>query len=230
LDAKTALAMEQHPQPEHPRWLAAVALPCSDPIGLEATGRSIRLYAGPHFHWRVNVFDSTNTSCVGPWAVEAAAHVTVSHIAGYMTLFWKRVLVPSLTRRYDRIFILDNDVRLTPQLGFTPRQIDRWFAATNAMIVQPSVIASEERGRSGTGVRNHHAFTADCAAHQIGSPERLHVSRPEAYEELWKLLNNIPDRRLDTDTGLLGVWTQLTCLAFPRRPPVVLLNSCAPQP
>ena len=91
-----AVSSAAAPPEAHPRWLAAVSLPCSDPVGLEVTGRSVRLYAGPHFHWRVNVFDSTNSSCV-PWAAEATAapdHVVLSHVPGYMTLFWKRVLVP----------------------------------------------------------------------------------------------------------------------------------------
>ena len=211
-------------RPERSRWLGAVALPCSDPVGLNATGQSIRLYAGSHFHWRVNVFDSTDTACV-PWAAEATEFVQISHLPGYMTMFWKRVLVPSLTRQFDRIFIMDNDVRLTPQLGFSPRLLDRWFERTGASILQPSVIASEQRGRSGTGIKNHHAFTADCVAHQIGSPERVYVTKPEAYEVLWRLLQEIPDERLSTDTGLLSLWTKLTCIDFPRRPPCVMVNS-----
>ena len=211
------------------RWLAAVALPCSDPVGLNATGQSVLLYASSHFHWRINIFDSAQTSCV-PWAAEATEFLQISHLPGYMTIFWKRVLVPSLTRQYDRIFIMDNDVRLTPQLGFSPRLLDRWFERTGASILQPSVIASEERGRSGTGIRNHHAFTADCAAHQIGSPERVYVALPAAYEVLWRLLQEIPDERLATDTGLLSLWTKLTCIAIPRRPPCVLLNSVQAPP
>ena len=59
----------------------------------------------------------------------------------------------------------------------------------------------------------------------IGSPERLHISLPAAYEVLWNILASVPDKRLDTDTGLMGLWTALTCEAFPRRPPCVLVNS-----
>ena len=160
-----------------------------------------------------------------PWATHR--HVWISHVPGYMTLFWKKVLVPELTRRYDRIFILDNDVRLSQQLGFSPARIDRWFAQSGAMILTTSVIAHNAgpTARSGTGLRQHHLFTADCAAHLIDSPERLHISRPEAYEVLWKILSNVPDKRLDTDTGLMGLWTKLTCEAFPRRPPCLLVNS-----
>ena len=69
------------------------------------------------------------------------------------------------------------------------------------------------------------ALSAPAAAHLIDSPERLHVSRPEAYEVLWKVLDNVPDKRLDTDTGLMGLWTLLTCEAFPHRPPCLLVNS-----
>ena len=36
------------------RWLAGVALPCSDRAGVEETGRSVLTYAGPSFHWRIN--------------------------------------------------------------------------------------------------------------------------------------------------------------------------------
>ena len=142
--AMQAVSRAAAPPEAHPRWLAAVSLPCSDPVGLEVTGRSVRLYAGPHFHWRVNIYDSTNASCAR-WATASSVKrfVWTSHVPGYMTLFWKKVLVPSLTNTYDRIFILDNDVRLTPQLGFSAARIDRWFASTNAMIMQPSVIAAD---------------------------------------------------------------------------------------
>lgn len=212
------------------RWLAGVAAPCSDRVGLEETARSVLTYAGPHFHWRVNIYDSTNASCAR-WATAASVKrfVWTSHVPGYMTLFWKKVLVPSLTNSYDRIFILDNDVRLTPQLGFSAARIDRWFASTNAMIMQPSVIAADvgPGARSGSGVKNHHAFTASCAAHAIESPERLHISRPEAYALLHQLLMDIPDKRLDTDTGMMYLWTALTCEAFPRRPSCLLVNSIA---
>lgn len=206
------------------RWLAGVALPCSDRAGVEETGRSVLTYAGPSFHWRINVFDRKEASCL-PWATNR--HVWISHVPGYMTLFWKKVLVPELTRLYDRIFILDNDVHLSPQLGFSPPRIDRWFARTSASILTTSVIAhsSGADARGGTGLRQHHPFTANCAAHLIGSPERLHISLPAAYEVLWTILTNVPDKRLDTDTGLMGLWTALTCEAFPRRPPCVLVNS-----
>ena len=51
------------------------------------------------------------------------------------------------------------------------------------------------------------------------------ASLPAAYEVLWNILASVPDKRLDTDTGLMGLWTALTCEAFPRRPPCVLVNS-----
>ena len=209
---------------KRPRWLAGVALPCSDRAGVQETGRSVITYAGPSFHWRVNVFDRKDASCL-PWA--SHRHVWISHLPGYMTLFWKKVLVPELTRLYDRIFILDNDVHLSPQLGFSTARIDRWFARTGASILTTSVIAhsSGADARGGTGLRQHHPFTASCAAHLIGSPERLHISLPAAYEVLWNILASVPDKRLDTDTGLMGLWTALTCEAFPRRPPCVLVNS-----
>lgn len=158
------------------RWLAGVALPCGDRAGLEETGRSVLAYAGPSFHWRINIYDAKDASCV-PWANHH--HVWVSHVPGYMTLFWKKVLVPALTNLYDRIFILDNDVRLTPQLGFSPGRVDRWFARTGAMILTTSVIAhsSDRTARSGTGLRQHHLFTADCgpparAASHLGPTDR----------------------------------------------------------
>ena len=64
------------------RWLAGVALPCSDRAGVEETGRSVLTYAGPSFHWRINVFDRKEASCL-PWATNR--HVWISHVPGYMT-------------------------------------------------------------------------------------------------------------------------------------------------
>ena len=207
-----------------PHWLAGVSLSCAESESLAETGRSVARLAGRRFHWRINLHDSTESTCI-PWATRP--FVQVSFVPGYMTLFWKKVLVPSLTNQYDRIFILDSDVRLSPQLGFSPAAIDAWFARTNAMIVTTSIIPHKAgRGaRSGTGLRNHHPYTAECAASLIGSPERLHISRREAYEVLWHVLEAVPDKRLSTDTMLMGLWAMLTCEAFPRRPPCVLVNS-----
>ena len=130
-------------------WLAGIALPCKgDEIGRGATQAIVDQYAGPRFHVRLNVYDS-NSSCLPPHP-----YVSVSHIPGYMTLFWKHVLVPSLTRKYDRIFILDNDVKLSPILGFSLGAVDRWLALTGAMVLQPSVIGSSRAKRAGTGVRS----------------------------------------------------------------------------
>jgi len=206
------------------RWLAAIALPCTgDVLGVNATRAIIRQFAGPRFHFRINVFDGTR-SCLS-----SHPHVVVSYIPGYMCLFWKRVLVPSLTDQYDRVFLLDNDVRLSPRLGFTLSAIDEWLAYTGAMIMQPSVIAGSRPGgeseRPGTGVRGHYGFSAECSAHVVASPERLHISRPEAYRVLWDLLDNIPDDRLSTDSGLLMLWTQLTCERFAPRPAAIIAQS-----
>jgi len=123
----------------------------------------------------------------------------------------------------------DNDVRLSPRLGFTLSAIDEWLAYTGAMIMQPSVIAGSRPGgeseRPGTGVRGHYGFSAECSAHVVASPERLHISRPEAYRVLWDLLDNIPDDRLSTDSGLLMLWTQLTCERFAPRPAAIIAQS-----
>ena len=144
-----------------------------------------------------------------------------------MTVFWKKVLVPELTNKYDRIFILDNDVQLSPMLGFSLSAVDRWMAHTGAMILQPSVIASTRAKRAGTGIRAHSSFTADCVAYQVSTMERLHISRPEAYQVLWEILDSVPDTRLSTDTALMSLWVSLVCERFPGRPSGVLVQSMA---
>lgn len=204
------------------RWLAGIALPCKgDEIGRSATQAIIEQYAGPNFHVRLNIFDS-NSSCLVPHP-----YVIVSYVPGYMTIFWKRVLLPDLTRKYDRIFILDNDIKLSPMLGFSLAAVDRWFALTSTMVLQPSVIGANRAKRAGTGVRAHSTFTADCVAYQVNAVERLHVSRPEAYEVLWDILHSIPDERLSTDTGLMSLWLSLVCERFPGRPSGVIVQSIA---
>ena len=202
------------------QWLAGIALPCKgDEVGRSATQAIIEQYAGARFHVRLNVFDS-NSSCLPPHP-----YAIVSHVPGYMTIFWKRVLVPDLTRKYDRIFILDNDVKLSPMLGFSLAAVDRWLALTGTMVLQPSVIGASRAKRAGTGVRAHGSFTADCVAYQVNAVERLHVSRPEAYEVLWDILRSIPDERLSTDTGLMSLWISLICERFPGRPSGAVVQS-----
>lgn len=204
----------------HSKWLAGIALPCrGDDVGRGATQSIIWQYAGPRFHVRVNIFD-TNRTCL-----TSHPHVVVSHVPGYMTLFWKHVLVPKLTRHYDRIFILDNDVQLSTTLGFSLAGVDRWFSHTGAMVMQPSVISASRTTRPGTGVRAHGSFTADCVAYQVSAMERLHISRSEAYEVLWDILHSIPDERLSTDTALMSTWISLICERFPGRPSGILVQS-----
>eukprot|EP00322_Chrysochromulina_rotalis_P010775 CAMPEP_0115836206 /NCGR_PEP_ID=MMETSP0287-20121206/4589_1 /TAXON_ID=412157 /ORGANISM="Chrysochromulina rotalis, Strain UIO044" /LENGTH=246 /DNA_ID=CAMNT_0003289685 /DNA_START=264 /DNA_END=1004 /DNA_ORIENTATION=- len=120
---------------------------------------------------------------------------------------------------------MDNDVQLSPILGFSLSAVDHWLAHTNAMILQPSVVGAARTKRPGTGVRAHGAFTADCVAYQVCTMERLHISRPEAYEVLWNILKNIPDVRLSTDTSLMALWVALVCEQFPGRPSGVLVQS-----
>ena len=71
------------------------------------------------------------------------------------------------------------------------------------------------------------AYTADCIAYQVNAVERLHISRPEAYQVLWEVLHSIPDSRLNTDTALMSLWMSLVCERFPGRPNGVLVQSMA---
>ena len=215
-------ALDATASPRRSRWLAGIALPCNgDDVGRAATQKFVDQFAGPHFHVRLNIYDR-NSSCV-----PSHRYVAVSHVPGYMTVFWKRILVPQLTRNYDRIFILDNDVQLSPAFGFSLSAVDRWLAHTGAFILQPSVIGATRAKRSGTGVRAHGAFTADCVAYMVPSIERVHISRPEAYEVLWDILDSIPDERLSTDTALMHLWVSLVCERFPGHPSAVVVQSIA---
>jgi hypothetical protein len=58
-------------------------------------------YGGPSFHIFLNFYDGNATAgCLKP-KYAALPHVHVSFVTGYYTLFWKQVLTPDVTRRFD---------------------------------------------------------------------------------------------------------------------------------
>ena len=116
------------------RWLLAISMPCGAPDGplssLSSTESDIAHFGGPDFHVHVNHFDldreraerlygARRASCLSASAA-AAPHVHLSYVPGYMTLFWKHVLVPSYTRRFDVIALKDADLLPSMQMDPSP--------------------------------------------------------------------------------------------------------------
>ena len=82
-------------------------------------------------------------------AASAPGLVVVSRVAGHKTLFWRRELTPSALARYDLVWLLDCDVRVSPHL-LSLREVEHWLGVTGASIVQPSVVPSRVGGARST--------------------------------------------------------------------------------
>ena len=203
------------------RWLAAVSLPSADPQAVATTRRLLRMHGGPLFHVHANIYDQHNHSCL-----RGESYVTVHTEPRYMLRFWKKVLVPELVRLYDRIFILDCDVWWTPSI-FSLAELESWMERTNASVMQPSILASQKGGRAAGVARKHGEYEADCAVRTLPNVERVYVARTEAYEVLWHILMTIPDKMLDTDLMVMGLWCMLVSLQFPLRPACLVAMSLA---
>ena len=123
--------------PLHSRWLAAISLPCADKAAVGEVRGFIASYASVRqLHVFVNVFDGHADTCRGALlsaaggsgasgasssaAASSAKHssrlVTLSTTPGHKTIFWKRDLTPSVIAKFDFVWLMDCDVRVSPHL------------------------------------------------------------------------------------------------------------------
>ena len=222
---------------EKMRWLLAIAMPCAKKGSeLAFAEHDIRHYAAGDFHVYVNIYDG-EASCLSPSATQSR-FVHVSHIAGYMTskilpyqhmysptrlpiqsarartshiaVFWKRVLVPSLTRTFDVVVLKDADLLISPHT-FSRTEVEYWFTRTGASIITPSVAPMKggpnfRAGRASVSVG--WSWGAGCVAVRSPFAEQMKISRSDAFERsLWRpLLEGIDDAALSTDSYMMQLW------------------------
>ena len=218
------------------RWLMATALPCADPTSMMEVTSFITNYASARMHVRANLFDVSSAkasqkgraaACTAQLQGAAPANslVVVSTVPGHKTQFWRRELTPTAVARYDIIWLLDCDVRVSPRL-FILREIEYWMHATGASIVQPSVVPAKAGGRGGRGSFTRASLSADCAAREHPFIEQMTpVFRRGAFIALYHSLMSIPNELLGSDSGIDLFWCGLAAMAFPAYPACVVINT-----
>ena len=217
------------------RWLMATALPCADRQAVAEVRLFIASHASSRMHVRANLFDAnaldakgsgtTTATCIETLlnAAEKDAVVSVSRVPGHKTLFWRRDLTPSAIARYDLIWLLDCDVRVSSHL-LSFRSVEHWLQATRSSIVQPSVIPLKAGGRAGRGSFTRTSLSADCLAKEMPFMEQMTpILRRGAFERVWNALTTIPDEYLGSDSGIDVLWCGLASMAYPQWPACSLL-------
>ena len=216
------------------RWLMATALACADRQAVAEIRSFISQYASPRLHVWVNAFDAEAKAELFVSCSEALLNaatgstdglVHVSRQAGHKTLFWRRELTPPVVSRYDVIWLLDCDVRVSSHL-FSFREVEHWMHVTGASIVQPSVIPLKSGGRAGRASFTRTALSADCVVRETPSIEQMTpILRRGAFERVWAALATVPDLYLGSDSGLETLWCGLATRHFPLWPACALLNT-----
>lgn len=150
--------------------------------------------------------------------------VTVTSVPGHKTIFWKRELTPAVISKFDIVWLFDCDVRVSPHL-YSRANVEHWLEVTGASIVQPSVVAATIGGRAGRGALTRSVLSAECVAREVPYIEQMTpIFRRAAFFLLWRTLQQIPDARLGSDSGLEALWCGLAAMHMPDKPPCVLLH------
>ena len=197
------------------KWLVATSLPCADRLAVAEVRLFIATHASPRaLHVIANIFDGKPSRCRETLQLAAgnaaAEHPTreqvvlrITNVPGHKTVFWKKELTPGVVSRYDAIWLLDCDVRVTPHL-FSIAEVEHWMHVTGASILQPSVVAQQEGGRSARGFARRGLASADCLAREVPYVEQMTpILRREAFEIFHQqALQQIPDEKLGSDSGI----------------------------
>lgn len=172
-----------------PRWLMATALPCADRQAVNEVRTFISLHASARMHVRANIFDAALpeaqlAACAAELTAGVPSMVSLSYVRGHKTLFWRHELTPAAVARYDLIWLLDCDVRVSPHL-LSLREVEYWISATAASIVQPTVVPARVGGRAGRASFTRTALSADCMAREVPFIEQMTpIFRRGAFERL----------------------------------------------
>ena len=123
------------------KWLVATSLPCADRLAVAEVRLFIATHASPRaLHVIANIFDGKPSRCRETLQLAAgnaaAEHPTreqvvlrITNVPGHKTVFWKKELTPGVVSRYDAIWLLDCDVRVTPHL-FSIAEVEHWMHVT----------------------------------------------------------------------------------------------------
>ena len=205
------------------RWLLAVSLACKSmrsPSDQQLIERDIANFGSPDFHIFVNVYDGhgchagrvNGVQLVGMDALVKLPYVHLSRIEGYMTLFWKHILIPSVTRAFDIVVLKDADLLISPH-AFSVKEVEYWLQRTNASIITPSIAPVRARGRAGRiTVSTGQHFGAGCVAMRSPYAEQMKIARSGAFEHaLWRpILSPIADAALASDSYMMHLWCILS--------------------
>jgi hypothetical protein len=221
-----------------PTWLVAISMACEDDSARNEVVALTEWAAGPRLSLAINLFDRpTRPGCErltdvahggSMRTVEAIARgrVRLSNEGGHKTVFWKKILSPSITSSFDIVWLLDCDVRVSPHL-MQFEEVAYWFRVTGAAIVQPSVIPFQQGGRGGRGSMTRSALAGNCLARRSAIIEQMTpIFRREAFDIFWTALQAIPDRMLRSDSGIEALYCGLAQrhLAESQTPCVVLTH------
>jgi hypothetical protein len=130
--------------------------------------------------------------------------ITIFSVAGFKTLFWKRILTPAIVAPFTHVFFFDDDMRVAPG-EFQLVALLRMQAFANVSLISPAPIGGG-RGMFAANKERYpqHNFVSRQAA-DIGCPLRLHavveLKAPLFTAAAWavvytELLSKIPDSDL----------------------------------
>lgn len=221
------------------RWLIATSLPCSEPQAVAEVRLFIKSHVVPGRYIVANVFDGNVERCreklqsaagssgsLGLFGTSSRRNlVRVTAVPGHKTVFWKKELTPAAIASFDVVWLLDCDVRVSRHL-FSFAEVEHWLSLTGASIMQPSVVAQREGGRTGRGFAGRGVVSADCLVREVPYVEQMTpMLRRDAFEIFWqKALDLIPDEKLGSDSGVEQLWCGLASMHLPSRPSCVVLG------